>query len=119
MNKIRVKKSHLLLALQENRDEHREEFAKAQTRYRERVIEALDTNLASAKAGRKIITYIRLPVPEDHTEDYDAAIEALEWEVADEVELDQREFNTLVRNQWSWAEAFASNTQAYTTGALS
>jgi hypothetical protein len=42
----------------------------------------------------------------------------LQWEVEDVVELDQESFAQLVRNDWHWARMWATNTQAYTTGAL-
>lgn len=118
MRTVTVDKGLLRETLEKNRDAHVTEFNQAQVKYRERVIEALDRNLADAKAGRPIVTRISLPVPEDHTDDYQAAIDALAWEVSDTVELDDYEFNTLVRNQWRWAAAFAANTQAYTVGAL-
>lgn len=111
-----VKKGELLETLTANRDAHREEFLQAQAKYRERVIEHLDARLAEIRNGSKIDVYISLPVPEDHTDDYQAVIDGLEWDTRDEVELNTREFNTLVRNQWAWAPSFAANTQAYTTG---
>jgi hypothetical protein len=54
--------------------------------------------------------------PEEHTEDFDRAIEMLQWEVGDEVTLSEHDFATLVQNQWGWARSFASNTTSYVGG---
>ena len=116
MDTYTVKKKRLLKKLIKNRDAHRAEFLRAQVKFRERVIEHLDQRLADAKAGKNVRLYIDLPEPKDYTDSYQAAIDGLNWEIADEVELDTREFNQLVRNQWAWVADFAANTQAYTTG---
>lgn len=116
MDTYTVKKKRLLKKLIKNRDAHRAEFLQAQGKFRERVVEHLDRHLQDARDGKKIRLYVSLPEPEDHTDDYQAAIDGLDWEIAEEVELDYRQFNQLVRNRWAWRESFASNTQAYTTG---
>lgn len=113
MNTITVNKARLIETLIHNRDEHRSIFEKAQEVYRERMIEELDRALSEAKAGRKIIRAFSLPVPEDHTEDFTTAIEMMDWETGDEVELDQLTFQTYVQNQWRWAASFAGSTQVY------
>ena len=73
---------------------------------------------ASAKNGRPIDRYFRLPEPEDHTVDFDTALDMLEWEVGETVELDERTFRRLVRNEWAWRETFAANTASYVEGSL-
>lgn len=113
MENIRVVKSELLEKIQSNRDSHREQFLEAQTKYRERVIETLDRRLQDARDGRKIDTRINLPEPVDYTEDYDTAIEMLRWEVGDEIEIGEADFQRYVLNKWRWAEVFAANTQSY------
>ena len=116
MDTYTVKKSRLLKKLKKNRDAHRAEFLRAQVKFHDRVIEAFEARLAEARNGTKVRLYIDLPEPVDYTDTYQAAIDGLEWEVAEEVELSKREFNQLVRNQWEWADNFRANTQAYTTG---
>ncbi len=116
MNTITVNKERLMETLDVNRAEHRVIFEKAQAAYREKVIEALDRALDDAKNGRELRTYIHLPVPEDHTDDFDRAIQMMQWAVGDEVELDEDDFQCYVQNQWGWRASFAANTQSYVAG---
>lgn len=118
MNTVRVRKTDLIETITKNRDEHRGIFLKAQERFRERLIEELDARLARARKGKQVDLAIRLPEPVDYTDEYDRALDMLAWEIAEEVELDQQGFAQLVRNEWSWARTWASNSLAYTTGAL-
>jgi len=115
MNTITVNKANLIETLILNRDEHRAIFEKATTAYRAKVIEALDRALADAKAGGDLRTYINLPVPEDHTDEFDTAIAMLEWDTADTVELTRGEFQQYVENQWGWRASFAANTMSYSS----
>lgn len=110
---ITVDKAALETMVRKNRAEHRGVFLRAQDRYREKLIELLDERLAAARAGSKVDHYIRIPVPVDYTDQYDAALDALAWEVNDQVVLDQGMFNRLVRNDWEWAGDFAANSASY------
>lgn len=113
MDTITVNKNDLLHTLRENRDAHRDTFLTAQDAYRTAVIAELDRMLHEAKAGMPIKRAITLPVPEDHTEDFDTAIQMLEWDTGDVVELTHREFQQYVQNKWGWLASFAANTQSY------
>ena len=118
MNKVRVHKADLIETLTKNRDEHRETFLAAQEKFRQRVIEQLDQRLQDARDGKQVDLAIRLPEPVDYTDEYQRALDMLEWEIADEVELDQEGFAQLVRNEWSWQRLWAANSLTYTSGAL-
>lgn len=111
---ITVSKSKLLESLTKNREEHAAEFQLAIDKYRERVILELNDRLDKVKAGKDIDLYFRLPVPEEHTEDYDVAIQMLGWHTGDTLELDQHMFQQYVMNNWGWAKSFAANTSSYT-----
>jgi hypothetical protein len=113
MQEITVSKHDLVAKLQANRDEHRSMFIKAQERYRDAMIVELDRALHEARQGHPIKRAFALPVPEDHTEEFDTAIEMLQWEQADEVLLSDRDFRRFVQNRWEWAASFAANTQSY------
>lgn len=113
MDTITVKKEDLLATLRDNRQQHREIFLKAQGVYREKVIEAFEARLEGIRNGERIVTYINLPEPEDHTDAFDTAIEMLEWEQSDTVELNMRDFTRYVQNRWEWRASFAANTEAY------
>lgn len=113
MESITVDKKDLITKIQANRDEHRAMFLKAQERYRDAMIAELDRALQEARDGKPIRRAFTLPVPEDHTQDFDTAIEMLEWEQGDSVLLDARDFMRFVQNRWEWAASFAANTGSY------
>lgn len=113
MKNVTVNKAHLIDTIKENRDEHRGIFEAAQVKYREKVIALLDQRLADARHGRPIVLHFGLPEPVDYTEEYNAALAALDWEVADQVTLDESEFRQLVLNEWRWAQHFAANSASY------
>lgn len=113
MNTVTVKKEKLIETLTANRAEHRDQFEKAQVKFRERVIEELDKRLDRAKKGDRVKLTISLPEPRDYTDSYDTALAMLDWEIDDEVTLSQQQFNQLVLNNWDWAQAFAGSTQVY------
>jgi hypothetical protein len=109
----KIKKNELMDVLTANRDSHRTKFLAAQEAYRARVIEMLDQRLADARAGRSIDLAFRLPVPEDHTADYDRELRMLEMEVEETVTLDSRLFDQLVMDNWSWSAVFAATNSVY------
>jgi len=110
---ITVNKADLIEKIQANRGEHRSMFIKAQERYRDAMIAELDQALQDARDGKKIRRAFTLPVPEDHTQDFDTALEMLEWEQGDTIKLDQHDFLRYVQNRWEWQASFAANTQSY------
>lgn len=113
MKDLNVNKERLIAKIKENREEHQGIVARAQERYRERVIEELDKRLADAKAGRRINIAINLPMPTNYTEQYDIAIAQFEWERDEWVVLDPMDFNRFVLNKWEWAQQFAGTSLAY------
>lgn len=113
MQNITVDKNRLLTSLKTNRTHHLELFNKAQKKYREQVIAVLDTRLADAKAGRRIITFIDLPEPVNYTDKFDEAIAMVEWAEGDTMDLSEKDFQRYVLNKWEWAQAFAASTTSY------
>jgi|KBSMisStandDraft_5_1062788.scaffolds.fasta_scaffold509748_3 hypothetical protein len=113
MQNITVSKRDLIEKVRTNREEHRAIFLAAQEKYREKVIDLLDKRLADARDGRPIVLTFGLPEPVDYSGEYDAALDALAWEQADSVVLDEDTFRRLVRNEWSWARHFAANSMSY------
>jgi hypothetical protein len=115
---ITVNKLDLILKIQAERDKHKALYDEAVIVYKQEFTMAArkfaDEAVARAGRGQGFVQFGWLPVPEEHTEDFDRAIEMLQWEVNDEVVLSEHDFATLVQNQWGWARAFASNTASYT-----
>lgn len=113
MQSVKVKRLELLEVVKKNRDNHRSEFEKAIVVYRQRAIEELDKMIAAARNGDKIIRFVGLPEPEDHTDDYERVVRMLEMSVEENLEISARDFNCYVCDEWGWAESFTKNTKSY------
>ena len=118
MNTITVDKDELRLALIKNREDHKAIYDKAVIAYKEKFVKEAqrfaEDAVRRAQGGRIDFALFRgLPVPEEHTEDFDRAIQMLEWEINDTVELEETDFRQYVQNNWRWAASFASNTSSY------
>lgn len=112
----RVRKDELLTILKENRTNHKATFDKAVKYYGEELLRLLEQKLEEVKAGRKIAHALNLPVPEEHTGDYDRVIRMLEMSLDEELEMDEHQFDQYVNDIWDWQRSWASNTTAYTAG---
>ena len=108
-----IRKNELLDVLERNQQGHRDKFLAAQAAYRAKVIEELDRRLADARAGRKIDLAFRMPVPEDHTTDYEREIRMLKMEVEDTVTLNAHLFDQLVMDNWDWSDRFTITNSVY------
>ena len=113
MKTIKISKNKLLTKMRENREAHRKQFEEALEGWKERVIEELEKAVENAKKGIKFETFFHLPRPDDHTADYDAIIDQVEWNERGEIELDIHTFNQYVRDDWGWKEDFISTNAMY------
>lgn len=120
MDSITVNKQNLIETLKTNRDEHQAIYAKAVLAYKARYVEEAkrfaDEAVRSAAIGARFVAFNYPPVPEEHTDDFDRAIQMLEWDLSDTVDLSTHEFAQYVQNNWGWAKTFTSNTVSYTGG---
>ncbi|MCK5308959.1 MAG: hypothetical protein KAJ73_10130 [Zetaproteobacteria bacterium] len=114
MQGVTVKKEELLAVLKANREKHRAIFEEALEGYRAEVVARLDAALKDAKAGKKIVTNIRMIEPMDQTGDYDRIIRMVEMEVDHEVDLDENSFRMYVMDDWAWKEQFLTANLGYT-----
>lgn len=108
-----VNKDRLIDQLAENRAKHVEAYQLAIEKYRAKAIEFFNEAIDKVKAGGEVERALRLPMPEEHTEDFDRAIEGLSWHQGEFVDLDEFKFEQLVRNRWGWHQTFTSNTTSY------
>lgn len=113
MENITVSKDRLLQTLTANRETHRAQFLQAQEGFRAAVVAQLDERLADARKGKRVSLTIALPEPQDHTPDYDRAIQMVEWNLSDEVELAEHDFQTYVLDDWNWKRQFAATNSTY------
>jgi hypothetical protein len=113
---VTVDKGDLLEIIQHNRDKHKSIFDKAIEKYRERLIAYLNTSINEVKDGKIIDHYIRLPVPEEHTADYDRVIAMLSRHLPPTITIAEETYRNYVDDEWDWSKAFASNTASYANG---
>jgi hypothetical protein len=113
MDDIEVDKEKLIKTLKKNRKAHRAIFLKGQEVYRQQMIKEIEQALADARNGGKITRGFSLPVPEDHTEDFDTVIGMLQWHQGEKIMLSYREYQTYIENKWGWQQSFGATTMAY------
>lgn len=111
---ITANKFDLIGRIQNNRDKHRNIFEKAVTGFREQVIAQLEARLEMIRNGRKVDLSIRLPEPEDHTEDYDRVLDMLEMHRGDTIDISNDEFAMYVRDDWAWKRNWIAGVSNYT-----
>lgn len=113
METVKVEKSGLLAIIRDNRSAHRAAFEKALTGFRAEAMNRLEGMLERLRKGKTVNMAIHLPVPQDHTPDYDRAVRMLELDVEDHVILTQREFAQYVQDDWGWKQDFLTTCSGY------
>lgn len=115
MDTSNITKTELLEKLRTNREAHKEEYDKAHRAWKKKATKALAK--AAKKAGDDgVITLLPLedlPKPKHYLNSYDSVIARLEMEVNETVEVDEREFEAWVLNNWSWRGQFMAGTSLY------
>jgi imidazolonepropionase-like amidohydrolase len=113
MINTKVKKDWLLDTLKENRETHQAEFKEARTGFVDAAQRRLAAELDRMKSGRATSLRVHLQAPEDHTADYDLAIEMLERSVDHEIVLTSEQYQMLVKDEWSWSDQWILANSVY------
>jgi hypothetical protein len=114
MREVTLRKEDFVKRVTENRENHRTIFDEAIAGYRNECIRELERRIDDLKAGKSIDRAIRLPVPEDHTSDYDQVLLMAELEVGDTITLANNEFAQYVMDNWGWKAEFVASSSNYT-----
>ena len=144
LSNLKVSKSELLTIVRENKEKHDEIFAAAEQGYWVDAAEHLkkyqkDTLVALKKNYQKTVKdlkkaiskelkmveqkkktgyyYMNKPAPENHTDDYEGVIRRLELCAGDHLELNNNEFDSYVRNKWTWRNSFINTNTSYALSA--
>ena len=104
MKTVTVNRGVLLAKVLVNRTAHTNEYAAAMAEYRKAAIAEYQHYIGEIQQEGKVPRNLSLPEPEDHTRDYDRAIDMLDMSVVQEIELMAHEFNQLVRDEWEWTD---------------
>jgi hypothetical protein len=113
MKTVKVNKSALLSAVSENRDGHRKIFEEAVAGYKAEATRLLEGHLARIKDGKLVAVFVQLPVPLDHTRDYDRVLRMVNMSVDPEIELTEQDFAQYVMDDWMWKREFLNTAVTY------
>lgn len=97
---MKFKVEDLIVRIQKERDTHQTIFYKAMEVYRQELLKQVEEYIKNIKQGR-ITTTQRLPVPEEHTKDFNTILDMLLLTVDEEIELNKSEFECYVCGNWS------------------
>lgn len=108
------RKTDVLLAMEKNLINHREEYKRALEGYRIDFIAECNRILEWANRGTKFVHHIDLTAPVNMSREYERAIAMLMMSTQEEVELDQTEFRNWIMDDWTWKEhVFATNSKYF------
>lgn len=113
--KTKIQKSALLEVLLENKQKHVAEFTQAKENYLKVVEEAILKVLEDFKSTH-VVNYnpiATLRSPRSHEDEYNTAIAMLNYNVDEEIELEEHEFKELVLDQWQWQQEFKFTNSTY------
>jgi len=117
VNKVTVSKTELRTAVATNRAAHRELFEEAIEGYRKAQIELLEKHIERLRKGRNMVHATYLPLPEDHTRDYDRILRMIDLHVHEEIDISQDDFAKYVMDDWEWRRAFLGTSANYSAKA--
>lgn len=109
---IKVNKQKLINQIKENKERHIEEYKEAKIFYKEEALKQL-MNLKSRVDANHLDIRLDLVTPIDNSDNYDKIIQMFEWEVNEEVELEQNEFIEYVQDETDFAVTAKFSNQAY------
>ena len=110
---IKVDKDRLMLALEQNRSKHGAEYEKAKAGYIKVTTEQVKGYLTRLANGELLERAFLPSPPEDHTGDYDDAIEMMAWAQDEFIDLTQAQFKQYVMDDWGWKDQWLTSNTAY------
>lgn len=110
---VNVDKARLLAALKKNRDTHGIAYEQAKKGYIKVTRVELEEQLQRLVAGKLLDRIWFNNPPDDHTGDYDDAIQMMEWSQDDTIALTQAQFKQYVMDDWGWKDSWITSNTAY------
>lgn len=119
--KITVSTEELLAILEANRDKHRTVFEAALAGWRKAALKAVEECHSALERGKIPDLYLaaRLPLPEDHTRDYDRVIRMVNMHQSDRLDMDEQMFASYVQDDWGWKRQWLTTSNSYAAGTVS
>lgn len=113
-----VRKTKILAVLQQNRAKHRRVFEAAVDGYRKEATRRLEENLDALRAGKLPTVSIHLPLPQDHTRDYDRVIKMIEMDTGETWTMNEQDFARYIEDDWDWKRHFVTMSSVYAAGSV-
>ena len=105
--------------LRPNMEKHRAIFEEAVEGYRAEALRLLEEQIERIKKGRLVPVQIMLPLPVDHTKDYERVIQMMTICQDEEIELTEEDFAAYVMDDWRWKQEFLVSNSRYSQTATS
>ena len=118
MKSITVSKTDLVAKLTTNRATHTDEFTSAIGGWHQSVLDALreaSLEFDETEDLKNLNIAYRFPKPECHDDEYDRALQMLEWEVGDSVTLTEEDFRHFVQDDWDWTSRHRAFSSQYSS----
>ena len=113
MKEVKVKVATVLKIVRGNKEKHDIILKSALEAYWEKAEDILKKCLLDIEKKKTINQYLDLPVPTNHSADYDRVIRMMELSVDKNVILDDVSFSKFILNNWDWKQEFIRITTAY------
>jgi hypothetical protein len=110
-----IKKQDLLEVIKKNRDNHRSIFLKACEGFQKEMLKRLAQKMKVIRAGKLVDSHVGLPIPEDHTSDYNRVLKMIELDTRDTLQLTEMEFTQFVMDDWAWKHQWVTTNANYTS----
>jgi hypothetical protein len=116
MKNITVTKTGLIAKLGENRSKHVNEYEAARIGWHQKMLDALTTATAEfdrTEETKDLNFAYRFPKPESHVDEYDRALEMLDWETENLITLSEQDFRHFVQDDWDWTQSHRFSSSQY------
>jgi len=113
---ITVNKAKLIAKIKENKEAHIKAYAKAVIAYKREALAKLAELTKKAKSGDMLLQ-LQLTTPIDNRDNYDKIVAMFDWDVNEEVTLEQSEFNEYVQDETEFARHARMSNAVYLSAA--
>lgn len=111
---ITITKEKLLTRLKTNREKHAKVYEEAVAGFHDACLKMLEeTKEALLKRKVPAAIALHLPVPVDHTKDYDRLIEMIELSSDTEFDLNEQQAANYIMDEWHWTNQWLSSNAGY------
>lgn len=110
---MKIKKDQLIEKILANKEAHIKEYNVAVEAYKKEAAKQLKLAAKELKGGSLKIK-LQLVTPVNNAEEYDKVVEMFQWEVNNEIELTQKEFNEYVHDDNETARLAHFSNSTYT-----